>query len=89
MIADFVTDKLSFDKRLPIEQNLKQLNKIKAVNETSTSPAKLREPGKVRAGVSAEAEWTREPQTERPRRVGFDGTGTVNRAQGIAVKSRT
>jgi hypothetical protein len=37
----------------------------KAENETSMSPARRREPGKVEAGVSAEIEWTRELQTER------------------------
>ncbi len=46
--------------------------------------ARLREPGKVRAGAGAGVEWTRELQTERDfSRVGFDGKGTVIRAQGI------
>ena len=43
----------------------KQLNTVKAGNETSRPPAGLREPGKVRAGANAETEWTREPLTER------------------------
>jgi len=48
-------------------------------------PARLREPGKVRAGADAGVEWTRELQTERGSpQVGFVGKGTVTRAQGIA-----
>ena len=42
-----------------------QPNTVKAGSETSRPPAGLREPGKVRAGASAEVEWTRELRTER------------------------
>lgn len=52
-------------------------------------PARLREPGKVRAGASAGVEWTRELQAERVPQVGFDGKGTVTKAQGIASKYRS
>ncbi len=52
-------------------------------------PARLREPGKVRAGASAGVEWTRELQAERVSQVGFDGKGTVTKAQGIASKYRS
>ena len=40
------------------------------------------------ADASAGAEWTWEPQTER-QRVGFDGEGTVIKAQGIEASLRT
>lgn len=68
--------------------NLKLNNK--AENRSSTPPAELREPGKVRAGAGAGAEWTWEPPTEslvaRLRAVGLDGEGTVIRARGIKRK---
>ena len=38
----------------------------KAGNRSSKPPARPREPGKVRAGAGAEAEWTWEPPTESP-----------------------
>ena len=37
----------------------------KAGNENSKSPAKPREPGKVRAGAGAGIEWARELQAEK------------------------
>ncbi len=62
------------------------IKKVKAGNGTSMPSAKLREPGKVRAGVSAGVEWTRELQTEGDSpQVGFDGKGTVTKTQGIAL----
>jgi len=44
---------------------LKKIEKVKAENEISMPSARRREPGKVRAGADARAEWTRELQAER------------------------
>ncbi len=54
------------------------------MNRISRSPARLREPGKVRTGAYAGIEWTWEPPTESPftGAVGLDGVGTVIRARG-------
>ena len=62
-------------------------HKLKAANESSTlQSGAQRVGGRWKPDAGAEAEWTRELQAERHRkvvRVGFDGEGTVIEAQGI------
>ena len=73
--------------RLATYTSIDNIRKFKAANRSSKPPAGLREPGKLRAGVSAETEWTWEPPTESPDgvgAVGLDGEGTVTTAQGIS-----